>query len=47
MNLKEADKLWRETCPDEADGLVAKRKTPKRWLLKLKLNKIKKQKESV
>ena len=26
MNLKELDKAWRETCPDEANGLVSKRR---------------------
>jgi hypothetical protein len=31
MNLKELDKAWRETCPDEANGLVSKRKKGNRW----------------
>jgi len=35
MNLKELDKVWRETCPDEANGLVSKRRIPKRWKIKL------------
>jgi hypothetical protein len=26
MNLKELDKKWRENCPEEANGLVSKRK---------------------
>ena len=26
MNLKELDQVWRETCPEEANGLVSKRK---------------------
>lgn len=39
MNLKDAEKVWRDSCPDEVDGVVGKRKMPKRWLLKLKLNK--------
>ena len=26
MNLKELDKVWRETCPDESNGLVSKRR---------------------
>ena len=38
MNLKDAEKVWRDSCPDEVDGVVGKRKMPKRWLLKLKLN---------
>ena len=31
MNLKDLDKAWRETCPDEANGLVSKRKKGNRW----------------
>ena len=26
MNLKELDNTWREACPDEANGLVGKRR---------------------
>jgi hypothetical protein len=26
MNLKKLDKVWRETCPEEANGLVSKKK---------------------
>ena len=25
MNLKELDKVWRESCPEEANGLVSKK----------------------
>ena len=31
MNLKELDKAWRESCPEETNGLVKKRNKPKRW----------------
>jgi hypothetical protein len=31
MNLKDLDKAWRESCPEEADGLVNKRKKGNRW----------------
>ena len=31
MNLKEPYNTWRETCPDEANGLVSKRKKGNRW----------------
>jgi len=31
MNLKELDKVWRETCPEEANGLVSRRKKGNRW----------------
>ena len=31
MNLKQLDKTWRDTCPDEANGLVNKRKKGNRW----------------
>jgi len=31
MNLKELDKKWRENCPEEANGLVSKRKRGNRW----------------
>jgi|MGYP003119691120 hypothetical protein len=44
MNLKDAEKVWRDSCPDEVDGVVGKRKMPKRWVLKLKLNKKNKEK---
>ena len=44
MNLKDAEKVWQDSCPDEVDGVVGKRKMPKRWLLKLKLNKKNKEK---
>ena len=31
MNLKDLDNTWRETCPNEANGLVSKRKKGNRW----------------
>ena len=31
MNLKQLDKTWRDSCPDEASGLVSKRKKGNRW----------------
>ena len=31
MNLKDLDNIWRETCPDEANGLVKPRKKGNRW----------------
>ena len=31
MNLKQPYKPWRESCPDEANGLVGKRKKGNRW----------------
>ena len=31
MNLKDLDKAWRESCPEEADGLVKQRKKGNRW----------------
>ena len=31
MNLKELDKTWRENCPDEANGLVSRRRKGNRW----------------
>ena len=43
MNLKELDKVWRETCPDESNGLVRKRKRPKQW--KIMLNNYNRRKE--
>jgi len=33
MNLKKLDKTWRDTCPDEANGLVSRRKKGNRWKL--------------
>ena len=35
MNLKHLDKVWRENCPEEANGLVGKRKIPKKWKIML------------
>lgn len=31
MNLKQLDETWRESCPDEATGLIRKRKKGNRW----------------
>ena len=31
MNLKKSDKTWRDNCPNEANGLVNKRKKNNRW----------------
>ena len=31
MNLKELDKAWRKNCPEEANGLVSRRKKGNRW----------------
>ena len=42
MNLKELDNTWKENCPEEASGLVSKRATPKRWVMKLQAYKKKK-----
>ena len=42
MNLKELDKTWKENCPEEASGLMSKRTTPKRWVMKLQAYKRKK-----
>ena len=42
MNLKELDNTWKENCPEEASGLVSKRTTPKRWVMKLQAYKNKK-----
>ena len=47
MNLKELDKIWREACPDEVEGLVRKRKRPKQWKIMLdNYNKRKEQEKS-
>ena len=31
MNLKHLDKVWRENCPEESNGLVSRRKKGNRW----------------
>ena len=41
MNLKEAEKIWRESQPLEANGMVG-RNLPKRWAIKLTAHKNKK-----
>jgi len=37
MNLRDLDKAWRKSCPEEANGLVAKpkRNLPKKWQIML------------
>ena len=35
MNLKGVEDTWREQCPEEAYGLVGKRKLPKKWQIML------------
>ena len=45
MNLKELDKVWRENCPDESNGLVSKRRIPKKWTIMLNKHKRKKEQE--
>tara|TARA_R110002020_G_scaffold121337_1_gene275836 strand:+ start:87 stop:248 length:162 start_codon:yes stop_codon:yes gene_type:complete len=48
MNLKHLDKVWRESCPDEVNGMIKKKSMPKRWLLKIQTyNNKKKQKEKL
>jgi len=49
MNLKKLNKSWRDSCPEESDGLVSTRKKGNRWerikqssKAKLRLNKDKK-----
>jgi len=42
MDMKKAEKSWKENCPEEANGLVNKRAMPKRWLIKLQAYKRKK-----
>ena len=47
MNLKELDKVWRESCPEEVDGLARKRKRPKQWKIMLdNYNRTKEQEKS-
>jgi hypothetical protein len=45
MNLKELDKTWRETCPEEANGMMVKKPLPRRWAMKLAAYKNKKRME--
>jgi hypothetical protein len=42
VNLKEAEKIWRDSQPIEANGMVGKRNLPKRWAMKLAAYKNKK-----
>ena len=35
MNLKGAEKMWRDNQPIEANGMVAKKPLPKRWSIML------------
>jgi hypothetical protein len=36
MNLKEAEKKWKENFETEANGMIKKRSMPKRWAMKIK-----------
>ena len=45
MNLKEAEKIWRNSQPLEANGMVAKKPLPRRWAMKLAAYKNKKRME--
>jgi len=42
MNLKKAEKIWRDSQPIEANGMVAKKTLPRRWAMKLAAYKNKK-----
>ena len=42
MNLKEAEKIWRDSQPIEANGMVAKKTLPRRWSIMLAAYKNKK-----
>ena len=42
MNLKEAEKKWRESQPIEANGMMGKKPLPRRWAMKLAAYKNKK-----
>jgi hypothetical protein len=42
MNLKEAEKIWRDSQPIEANGMVGKKTLPRRWAMKLAAYKSKK-----
>jgi hypothetical protein len=42
MDMEKLEKQWRKSCPEEASGLVSKRTTPKRWVIKLQAHKRKK-----
>jgi len=44
MNLKEAEKIWRDSQPIEANGMVGKKTLPRRWAMKLAAYKNKKKK---
>ena len=45
MNLKEAEKKWRESQPIEANGMMGKKTLPRRWAMKLAAYKNKKRLE--
>lgn len=42
MDMEKLEKQWRKSCPEEANGLMSKRTTPKRWVIKLQAYKRKK-----
>ena len=35
MNLKNLDKVWRQNCPEEFNGVTRKTKRPGRWEIML------------
>tara|TARA_R100000935_G_C2821498_1_gene160016 strand:- start:1265 stop:1453 length:189 start_codon:yes stop_codon:yes gene_type:complete len=35
MNLKNLDKVWRQNCPEEFNGVARKIKRPERWEIML------------
>ena len=45
MNLKEAEKNWRESQPIEANGMMGKKTLPRRWVIKLAAYKNKKKRK--
>jgi len=45
MNLKEAEKKWRESQPLEANGMMGKKPLPRRWAMKLVAYKNKKKRK--
>ena len=42
MNLKKAEKIWRDSQPIEASGMMDKKTLPRRWAMKLAAYKKKK-----
>ena len=43
--MKKAEKIWRDSQPLEANGLVGKKTLPKRWAMKLVAYKNKKKRK--